>query len=295
MSVLEIKGLKKYYGKQRGVENVSFSLNEGEIFGFIGPNGAGKTTTLRCILGLIFPDAGEIKVFGKDAIKDRVELAKDIGYLPGEVFFYEKMTVGALLDYAASFFDQDLSRRKKELCEWMELDLKKRIAELSLGNKKKLGIVQGLLHRPKLLLLDEPTSGLDPLMQRRFFNLLREEQKNGVTILFSSHILSEVRKLSERIAIIRTGEIVDIKSLAELEEQNVKRVHLQADEKILIGLDDLGEIELSSPGQRSYLYQGDINYLIDRLSGLHLRNVSIEEPDLEEVFMHYYEGATDDL
>lgn len=295
MSVLEIKGLKKYYGKNRGVENVSFSLEEGEIFGFIGPNGAGKTTTLRCILGLLFPDQGKITVFGKDAIEERVALARNIGYLPGEVFFYEQMKVGELLDYAASFFPEDLSKRKKELCDWMDLDTKKRIAELSLGNKKKLGIIQGLLHSPKLLLLDEPTSGLDPLMQQRFFNLLQEEQKKGVTVLFSSHILSEVRRLSQRIAIIREGEIVEIKSIADLEKQNVKKVHLQADEDTLLQLDDLGQIQHRSPEQRTYLYEGEVNDLVGRLSGVNLRNLSIEEPDLEEVFMHYYEEGPDDL
>ena len=177
----------------------------------------------------------------------------------------------------------------------MDLDTKKRIAELSLGNKKKLGIIQGLLHSPKLLLLDEPISGLDPLMQQRFFNLLQEEQKKGVTVFFSSHILSEVRRLSQRIAIIREGEIVEIMSIADLEKQNVKKVHLQADEDTLLQLDDLGQIQHRSPEQRIYLYEGEVNDLVGRLSGVNLRNLSIEEPDLEEVFMHYYEEGPDDL
>lgn len=289
MAVLEITGLKKYYGKHRGVENVSFSVEKGEIFGFIGPNGAGKTTTLRCIMGLLFPDAGTITIFGKDAIKERKELAKTIGYLPGEVFFYDKMKVGELLDYAASFFKEDLTKRRKELCALMELDEKKRIADLSLGNRKKVGIVQGLMHNPKLLLLDEPTSGLDPLMQQRFFSLLEKEREKGVTILFSSHILSEVRRLSSRLAVIREGSIVDVKAMHELEQENVKKLHLEGAESLLETLKDLGEIQQEQNGYRTILYRGDINDLIARLAGKRFTNVRIEEPDLEEIFMQYYE------
>ncbi len=165
-SIIEVNKLTKYYGKARGIENVSFDVKEGEIFGFIGPNGAGKSTTIRLFLSLIYPTSGEAKIFGKDCIKFGPEIRQEIGYLPSEVFYYERMRVIDLLNYSASFYKKDCTKRMNELADIMELDLKRRIDDLSYGNKKKVGIVQGLLHQPKLLLLDEPTSGLDPLMQQ---------------------------------------------------------------------------------------------------------------------------------
>ena len=188
MNVIEINNLSKYYGKSRGIEDVSFKVEEGEIFGFIGPNGAGKSTTIRTLLSLIYPSSGSATIFGKDCIKFAPEIAKEIGYLPSEVFYYDKMKVMDLLNYSASFYKKDCSKRIKYLAEVMDLDLKKKIEDLSFGNKKKVGIVQALLHEPKLIILDEPTSGLDPLMQQKFFALLLEENKKGATILLSSHI-----------------------------------------------------------------------------------------------------------
>src|SRR3974377_81089 len=175
MSVIEIKNLTKNYGKARGITDVSFNIEEGEIFGFIGPNGAGKSTTIRTLLSLIYPTSGSATIFGRDCVKYAPEIAKEIGYLPSEVFYYDKMRVIDLLNYSASFYKKDCSKRIKELSEIMDLDLKKRIDDLSFGNKKKVGVVQCLLHEPKLIILDEPTSGLDPLMQQKFFDLLLEE------------------------------------------------------------------------------------------------------------------------
>jgi ABC-2 type transport system ATP-binding protein len=189
MNVIEINNLTKYYGEQRGIIDVNVNVEEKEIFGFIGPNGAGKSTTLRTLLGLIYPTSGSAKIFGKDNIKYGTEIKKDIGYLPSEVFYYDKMKVHDLLKYSASFYKKDCKKRINELAEKMDLNLNKKIDDLSFGNKKKVGIVQGLLHEPKLIILDEPTSGLDPLMQQKFFELLQEENKKGATILFSSHIL----------------------------------------------------------------------------------------------------------
>ena len=191
MSVIEVNHLTKYYGraKARGIVDVSFNVEEGEIFGFIGPNGAGKSTTIRLFLSLIYPSSGSATIFGKDCIQYGNELRQDIGYLPSEVFYYEGMRVIDLLKYSGSFYKRETETRMYELAELMELDLKRRIDDLSYGNKKKVGIVQGLLHQPKLLVLDEPTSGLDPLMQQKFFNLVREENKRGATVFFSSHIL----------------------------------------------------------------------------------------------------------
>ncbi|MDI3536525.1 MAG: beta-exotoxin transport system ATP-binding protein, partial [Eubacteriaceae bacterium] len=209
MNVIDINGLTKYYGKHKGIEDVSFSVEEGEIFGFIGPNGAGKSTTIRTLLALIYPTKGSATIFGKDCIKYGHEIRRDIGYLPSEVFYYEHMKVLEVLKYSASFYDNVNPARIKELADIMDLDLNKRIDDLSYGNKKKVGIVQGLLHEPKLIILDEPTSGLDPLMQQKFFDLIRKENELGATVLFSSHILSEVQKLCHRVAIIKDGTIVD--------------------------------------------------------------------------------------
>jgi len=210
MNTIEIRGLTKYYGKNRGVEEISLDVREGEIFGFIGPNGAGKSTTIRTMLNLIFPTNGEIRIFGKDSRKDAEAIAKDIGYLPSEVFYYDDMRVKDLLQYSASFYKKDCSKRIAELSALLELDLNRKIEDLSYGNRKKVGIVQGLLHDPKLIILDEPTSGLDPLMQQKFFHLLQEENRKGKTIFFSSHILSEVQKLCHRVAIIKDGAIIKV-------------------------------------------------------------------------------------
>lgn len=213
MNIIETKKLTKYYGKSLGIIDVDMSVAEGEIYGFIGPNGAGKSTTIRTLLGLIYPTGGSATIFGKDIIKYGPEIKEEVGYLPSEVFYYDDMKVIDLLKYSGSFYKRDrglIERRIKELAGIMNLDLNKKIDDLSYGNKKKVGIVQGLLHEPKLIILDEPTGGLDPLMQQKFFDLLREENEKGVTILFSSHILSEVQKLCDRVAIIKEGRIIKV-------------------------------------------------------------------------------------
>jgi ABC-2 type transport system ATP-binding protein len=218
VSIIEVNNLTKYYGKSRGIVDVSFNVEEGEIFGFIGPNGAGKSTTIRLLLSLIYPTSGSAKIFGKDCIEYGPMLRQDIGYLPSEVFYYEGMKVLDLLKYSASFYKKDCSERMYELAEIMELDLKRRIDDLSYGNKKKVGIVQGLLHEPRLLLLDEPTSGLDPLMQRKFFDLVREENEKGATVFFSSHILGEVQRLCSRVAIIKEGSLIETQDIKTLQK-----------------------------------------------------------------------------
>jgi ABC-2 type transport system ATP-binding protein len=290
MSEIEITNLTKYYGKARGIIDVSLAVEKGEIFGFIGPNGAGKSTTIRLLCSLIFPTSGSARIFGKDVIKQGPEIRQDIGYLPGEVFYYERMKVIDLLKYSASFYDKDCTKRMHELAEYMELDLKRRIDDLSYGNKKKVGIVQGLLHSPKLLFLDEPTSGLDPLMQRKFFNLIREENASGVTVFFSSHILTEVQRLCSRVAIIREGEIVEIKDIKTLQKENYKKVRIMAEDIDERRFDLEGVTNLSKRDHTvSFFYRGDIN-VITRLIGENtITDVSIEEPTLEEIFMHYYE------
>jgi len=291
MSTIEVNNLTKYYGKARGIVDVSFKVEEGEIFGFIGPNGAGKSTTIRLFLSLIFPSSGEAKIFGKDAIKHGPELRQEIGYLPSEVFYYEKMKVIDLLKYSASFYKKDCTERLYELAEIMELDLKRRIDDLSYGNKKKVGIVQGLLHQPKLIVLDEPTSGLDPLMQQKFFNLIREENEvRGATVFFSSHILGEVQKMCNRVAIIKEGTVIRIEEIATLQKDNYKKIRVTADDLDEKRYDIEGVSNLiKENGVVSFLFKGDINVMAKLISEKQIFDVTIEEPTLEEIFMHYYE------
>ncbi|WP_291634406.1 ABC transporter ATP-binding protein, partial [Clostridium sp.] len=227
MNVIEIKNLTKSYGKARGIIDVSFNVGQGEIFGFIGPNGAGKSTLIRTLLSLIYPTSGSATIFGKDCVEFGPEIKKEIGYLPSEVFYYDNMKVIDLLKYSASFYKKDCSTRIVELAEIMDLDLNKKIDDLSFGNKKKVGIVQGLLHSPKLIILDEPTSGLDPLMQQKFFELLEDENKKGATILFSSHILGEVQRLCNRVAIIKEGKIIKVEKISTLQENNHKKFKIE--------------------------------------------------------------------
>ncbi|MEJ2484625.1 MAG: ABC transporter ATP-binding protein [Anaerolineales bacterium] len=290
MSVIELNHLTKYYGKARGIIDVSLNVEEGEIFGFIGPNGAGKSTTIRLFLSLIYPTSGEMKIFGKDVLKFGPELRQDIGYLPSEVFYYEGMKVIDLLNYSASFYKKDCKQRIHELSELMELDLKRRIDDLSYGNKKKVGIVQGLLHQPKLIVLDEPTAGLDPLMQQKFFNLIREEHKKGATVFFSSHILGEVQKMCNRVAIIKEGKIINIQDIKTLQHDNYKKIYIVApdlnEEKYKFnGVTNLQK----ENGALRFFYKGDINLITRLISEREVTDLTIEEPSLEEIFMHYYE------
>ena len=291
MNAVEINNLTKYYGKSRGIIDVSFNVEEGEIFGFIGPNGAGKSTTIRLLLALIYPTSGSAKIFGKDCIKERHEIAKHIGYLPSEVFYYDNMKVMDLLRYSAGFYKKDCTRRIKELAGILDLDLSRKIDDLSLGNKKKVGIVQGLLHEPKLIILDEPTSGLDPLMQQKFFELLREENKKGVTVLFSSHILSEVQKLCSRVAIIKEGRLIKLEKMSALTEDNYKKIRLvmrdstQKEYFVMPGVSNLCQEE----NEISFLYKGNPNDIIRKISQVSVSNILIEETSLEEIFMHYYD------
>lgn len=291
MNVIEIKNLTKSYGKARGIIDVSFNVEQGEIFGFIGPNGAGKSTLIRTLLSLIYPTSGSATIFGKDCVEFGPEIKKEIGYLPSEVFYYDNMKVIDLLKYSASFYKKDCSKRIVELAEIMDLDLNKKIDDLSFGNKKKVGIVQGLLHSPKLIILDEPTSGLDPLMQQKFFELLEEENKNGATILLSSHILGEVQRLCSRVAIIKEGKIIKVEKISTLQENNHKKFKIEVKSKIddnYFKID--GATNLAVNGNIiSFLFRGNINFIMKKISEIEITNLWIEEPDLEEIFMHYYE------
>lgn len=290
MSMIETNHLTKFYGKARGIIDVSFNVEEGEIFGFIGPNGAGKSTTIRLFLSLIYPTGGNASIFGKDCIHYGPEIRQEIGYLPSEVFYYEGMKVIDLLKYSASFYRKDCTQRIHELSDLMELDLKRRIDDLSYGNKKKVGIVQGLLHQPKLIILDEPTAGLDPLMQQKFFNLIQQENERGATVFFSSHILGEVQRLCNRVAIIKEGSIIDVQDIKTLQKDNYKKIRITSahlDEKLFAipGVSDLQR----SDGALHFFYKGDINTITQLLSSGKISDLTVEDLTLEEIFMHYYE------
>lgn len=289
-NVVEFKNLTKTYGKARGIENISFNVEEGEIFGFIGPNGAGKSTAIRTMLSIIYPTSGSVSIFGKDSVKDAKEIKKNIGYLPSEVFYYDNMKVIDLLKYSASFYKKDCSKKIHDLAEDMNLDLNKKIDDLSFGNRKKVGIVQALLHEPKLIILDEPTGGLDPLMQQKFFEILIEENKKGATILFSSHILSEVQKMCSRVAIIKEGKLVKLEKISTLKETNHKKFQIEVKDKIdedYFKINGVSSLNVNE-NNVSFLFRGDINEMVKKLSKINISNILIEEPDLEEIFMHYY-------
>lgn len=290
MSIVDIKNLTKFYGKARGIIDVSFQVEEGEIVGFIGPNGAGKSTTIRCLLSLIYPTSGSATIFGKEVIRFSHEIKKDIGYLPSEVFYYEGMRAIDLLNYSASFYRKDCGKRIRELSDALDLDITRKIDDLSYGNRKKVGIIQGLLHSPKLIILDEPTGGLDPLIQQKFFDLLREENKKGCSILFSSHILGEVQKLCKRVAIIKEGRIIQDKDISALTEHTYKKVKVETLSSIspeFFHLEGMSNLVVDG-SSASFIYMGIVNPMLHELSQLSLKDIIIEDPTLEEVFMHFY-------
>ena len=287
MEAIKTSGLTKYYGKSRGIIDLDLSIEKGECFGFVGPNGAGKSTTIRTLMGLISPTFGDAQIFGKDIVKEHDAILREIGYLPSEAIFYPGMKVIDILRLSSDLRKIDCSEEAEKLCDRLQLDPSRKVDELSFGNRKKVAIVCALQSDPPLLILDEPTGGLDPLMQREFFDIIKERQQRGATIFLSSHILSEVQRNCSRAAIIREGRIIASGSVEDLAKTNAKRVSV-AGNFDLCGLDGIRDLNV---GDRtaSFLYNGDINRLLDRLSEGDVSDLSISEPDLEEIFLHYYE------
>ena len=287
MEAIQTQALTKFYGKARGIRELSLQVEQGEFFGFIGPNGAGKSTTIRCLLGLITPTSGSARVLGLDIGADRKEILARIGYLPSEAVFYRGMRVREVLKLSADLRGKNCTREAEALCERLQLDTGKKVEELSFGNRKKVGIVCALQHRPELLILDEPTSGLDPLMQREFFSILQERNREGTTVFLSSHILSEIQRNCTRAAIIREGTLLACGSVEELSRTNARRVTLRgsAEVQVLSGIRDCQQTEEGL----SFLYSGDMQMLLNALAGGKVEDLTIAEPDLEEVFLHYYE------
>jgi ABC-2 type transport system ATP-binding protein len=292
--IIETTGLTKFYGKERGIEQVNLEISEGEIFGFIGPNGAGKSTTIRILMNMIFPTRGSARIMGMDVIRETKKIKAQVGYIPSDASAYSSMDVHEFLAYCSRVYKvMNGERRIRELSGLFGLDLKRKVTELSQGNRKKVSIIQSLLHSPRLLILDEPTTGLDPLMQSIFFEMLRSENQKGMTIFFSSHILSEVQMLCKRVAIIKEGKIIQVEDIETLRKKQLKKIYIEFDDKvykehfILEGI----ESESISPDETvSFMYSGDINALVRQLSGKKIKNLMIEEPSLDEIFMHYYKS-----
>lgn len=283
--IIEIKNLCKNYGKARGVTKVDLEVYEGETFGFIGPNGAGKSTTIRTMLNFLFPTSGEIKIFGLDVITNSSVIKSEIGYVPAEVNYYDHMKVIDLLNFAASFHSDVDQDRIDYLCNKFELDKNRKINELSFGNKKKVSIIQALLHHPKLLILDEPTNGLDPLMQKKVFEILKEEK--DMTIFLSSHNLAEVEKHCDRVAIIKEGKIVDIKDVSKVNKGSIKKVVITTYKKIKLKLNGISDMSFAN-NELQFRYDGDINVLLEELSKYNISDIAILPLTLEDSFIEYY-------
>jgi ABC-2 type transport system ATP-binding protein len=308
MAAIELEGLTKDYGEVLANDDVTFDVERGEIFGYLGPNGAGKTTTIRTLLGLLSPTAGTARLLGHD-ITDSEELLavkRRLGYLPDSPAFDETATGREILDLHASIKGDE---RSEELLELFDPPLDRDIREYSRGNVQKLGLVTTFMHDPDLVILDEPTSGLDPLLQQRFNEFVRAERKRGLTVFFSSHILSEVRRLCDRVGIIRNGRLVTVEPVESLLDRSGKLVRLRTAEPIppaALEIDGVHDLETDAPvdpgaedahrgSERAFTFTGDVNVLLDRLREYRLLDLSIEEAPLEEVFMRFYGDDRDDV
>ena len=286
--VIELKHLKKYYGKSKGIEDVSLKINKGDIYGFIGPNGAGKSTTIRTIMGLINKTSGIIFINGKELNRDDLDIKKKIGYLPSEINLYSDMTVKQVLDFHESFYDSDLSKNRKRLVKLFKIDEKKKIEDLSLGNLKKVGIVLSLIHEPEILILDEPTSGLDPIMQQVFHDLLLREKERGTTILYSSHVLSEVSSVCDRVCFIKDGKIIREDFIENIKNDSYTYLKIRSNELEKIKKELNLKVFMESNNEVVFVNNMNSNELLSKLSRYNIEHLLIEEIPLEDLFINYY-------
>lgn len=292
MGAIEIKGLTKYYKKHAAIKEVDLSVEAGEIYGFIGPNGAGKSTTIKALLNFIYPDKGEAKILGLDSIKEAKKIREKVGYVSSDVRFYPNMTTMDTLKYVAEFHGLKESKKRIDyFVELFEIDDKKKVSELSLGNKKKIAIAAGLLSKPELLILDEPTNGLDPLMQHRLFEELERYNKEGMTIFLSSHDLNEIQQHAHRAAFIREGEIITVQDISK-EKSLGKVITLVGDEIPLSLFEKMGAAILKHEGNETRLfYEGDLHEVLPLLADQSIQDFTITTPELEDQFMALYEGG----
>lgn len=285
--MIKIENLTKYYGNTLGIKDLSLNIKTGECFGFIGPNGAGKSTTIRCIMNVINKTSGKVLIDNKKFNKNDTLINNIIGYLPSEIHLYDDYTVRKMIEYNASFYEKDLSERTNYLCKKLNVDMDKKVDELSLGNLKKVGIVLALMHEPKILILDEATNGLDPLMQEVFYELIREEKAKGTTIFFSTHNLNEIKKICDRVGIVKNGTLIKVGSVKSLTENMFLIVTIYSSELNKMKFDE--KIIEKDLDHIKFLYTGSINELTYKLSMINIERLCIEEPSLEDIFIHYYE------
>jgi ABC-2 type transport system ATP-binding protein len=303
MAAISFDGLTKAYGDFLAVEDLTFDVERGEVFGYLGPNGAGKTTTIRTLLGFLSPTRGTATLLGRDvrSATDLLAAKRDVGYLPGDPAFDEQATGRRILDLHAAVKGDE---RRDELLELFDPPLDRPVREYSSGNVQKLGLVQAFMHDPELVVLDEPTSGLDPLLKQRFNEFVRAESAAGTTVFFSSHVLGEVRRVCDRVGVIREGRLVTTEDVADLLSRSGKHVRVQVagevapEEVTAPGVHDPTASRRAGDGdgpltELTFTFTGDVRDLVDALAGLDLRDVTIEEAPLEEVFLRFYGGGED--
>lgn len=299
---MELSGLTKYYGDIRGIEGLSLTIREGEIFGFLGPNGAGKSTAIRTLLGFLAPTEGTASLLGYPVTDRRARLTAmaEIGYLPSDVAFYDGVRGRELLDYLESLRGGD---RRAELEARFPAPFDRRIETYSRGNRQKLGLVQTFMHDPSLVVMDEPTSGLDPIMQNAFYDFLESERERGVTVLFSSHVLSEVRRVCDRVAVIRDGRLVTVESIDDLLQKGGKVVTVdlgESPDEQAFAIDGVARVERvdppTDPAHNRYrlLVTGNYDGLLDVLGQYHVEDLDVRETSLDDVFLHFYTGSGED-
>lgn len=284
MEAIQIQQLKKYYGKHQGVENISFTVKEGEIFGFVGPNGAGKSTTIRMLLNFIFPTGGEATICGKDIVKDSKEIKRFTSYVPSDVRYYGNMTVRELIRENNQFYDESFKVETDRLCQLFDLDTGKKFSELSTGNKKKVSIVCALATKPKVLILDEPTNGLDPIIQKRLFGELKRQAENGVAILLSSHNLTDVQEYCDRVGFVKQGKLIALTDLKEL--STPQKVITTWGGKILP--EEQFQMIEQEGTKRVFRYRGGPPYLLTYLQEAAPDDFTVENESLEDRFLYLY-------
>lgn len=296
MNAIEIKNLTKVYGKNRGIQDINISVKEGEIYGFIGPNGAGKSTTIKTLLNFIYSTSGEALIFGMDSVKESEKIKEYVGYVPSEVRYYDDVKVKDIIKYAQSFYPKSNKEYVDRICNELELDMNKKMGELSLGNKKKVAIAQSLINNPKLLILDEPTNGLDPLMQKKLFNILIEEKEKGNTVFLSSHNLVEVQNLCDRVCVIKEGKIVDIIEIEKSKTELKLKVTLSSSDitdDIVLNLSD--KILDKNGKLYTFIYSKYMDSLVKELANYKIDELLIEKENLEDAFLNYYENNKEEF
>ncbi|WP_035054208.1 ABC transporter ATP-binding protein [Carnobacterium pleistocenium] len=296
MSVVEVKGLTKRFGKFTALKKIDLAINEGEIYGFIGPNGAGKSTTIRVLLGMLKPNEGQVTIFGKDAWKDAVEIHKRIAYVPGEADLWPNLTGGEVIDLFLTMRGNGDNKRRDELIQRFKLDPSKKCRTYSKGNRQKIALISAFASEADLYILDEPTAGLDPLMERLFQESILEVKRHGKTVLLSSHILSEVEKLCDRVAIIREGELIETGTLSQM--RHLTRTKLTVETRMaLTGLSALKGVHDAVQTTGGWVFQVDseeMEKVISHISSFGVLKLESAPPTLEDLFIRHYKGNSEE-